>query len=186
MGAGGCIEEAVDDNTTSGMSNLSREELRELVGRSEIVSPEFAAASPHFSRAVAFHALWQARGAALPLASDFRLGVIDPEFLPNCSLCDVMSGGDYSFRFYGSTHVAHFGADLTGLTCSQIEAANPRAKIIRQLYDAVLHKRDAVFFALNYLNDSDVVKRAAGVSLPLAGDDGAVTELLTFMDWYKD
>ena len=165
---------------------IPRDELRNLAGKFEIVSADSAAASARFSIPNQLYTLWQSLPGTPPHFSHFKPGVVDPAILPNSVLMDVLGEGkDYKFRVYGTAHVAHFGADLTGLTVSEVEKINPASKIIRQVYDRVIADRDAVFFTLDYLNKNDVVKRATGVMLPLADDDDKISRLYGGMDWFS-
>lgn len=166
--------------------NLSKNVLRELLGQSEIVSLSQAKDSSQFVTSLSLYDMWHQLPGDPPQHSQFSLSALDPTLLPKMVVMDVLGGGeDYRFRFYGSRHVAHFGGDLTGLTTSDVETANPATNIIRQLYDHVLAKRDAVFFRLNYLNRTDVVKRATGVMMPLADSKGTITRLIGGMDWFR-
>ncbi len=165
---------------------IPREVLRNLAGKFEIVSADAAATSARFDIPNQLYALWRSLPETPPNFSHFKPGIVDPAILPNSVLMDVLGGGkDYKFRVYGTAHVTHFGADLTGRTVSDVEKVNPASKVIRQVYDMVLAERDAVFFTLDYLNRNDVIKRATGVMLPLAGDDGKINRLYGGMDWFS-
>ncbi len=166
---------------------VSKEVLRQLVGRSETVSTEDALSSVRFATSTKLYNLWQTLPGHPPQHAAFSLGALSPELLPKMVVIDVLRHGeDYRFRFYGSTHVAHFGGDLTGLTTRDVEKAVPASNVIRQLYDHVLALKDAVFFRLTYLNQTDVIKRATGVMMPLTDENGAITRLIGGMDWYRE
>ncbi len=165
---------------------IPREVLRNLAGKFEIISANAASASTRFDIPNQLYALWQKLPGTPPHFSHFKPGTVDPAILPNSVLIDVLgTGKDYRFRFYGTAHVTHFGADLTGLTVSEVEKINPASKVIRQVYDMVMTSHGAVFFTLDYLNRNDVVKRATGVMLPLADDDGIISRLYGVMDWFS-
>lgn len=163
-----------------------RQALRELVGESSIVSIDEAKGNPRFALPLEFHALWRSQDGAVPHQEAFKPGLIEPALMPKLAIMDVLDGGaDYRWRFYGTVHVDHFGADLTGTTCSQIETANPATGIIRTLYNVVMKRQDAVFFLLNYLSQDHVIKRATGVMMPLSDDAGETTRLIGVMDWFS-
>lgn len=173
------------DDTDGG--NVSKEVLRQLVGQSETVKAEDALSSTRFPTSTELYHLWQTLPGQPPKHTAFSLGTLSPELLPKMVVMDVLRHGeDYRFRFYGSTHVAHFGGDLTGLTTRDVEKAVPATDIIRQLYDHVLKVKDAVFFQLSYLNQTDVIKRATGIMMPLTDDNGTITRLIGGMDWFRD
>jgi len=165
---------------------IPRDELRNLAGKFEIIGADSAAASARFYIPNQLYTLWQSLPGTPPHFSHFKPGVVDPALLPNSVLMDVVGEGeDYKFRVYGTAHVTHFGADLTGLNVSEVEKINPASTIIRQVYDRVMEQCGAVFFTLDYLNQNDVVKQATGVMLPLAGDDGKISRLYGGMDWFS-
>lgn len=165
---------------------VPRDDLRNLVGKFKIISSQDAAASDTFYIPNQLHALWHSLPGTPPHFSHFKPGIVDPALLPNSVLIDVIDeGNDYKFRVYGTAHVTNFGADLTGLTVSEVEKINPATKVIRQVYDMVLAERGPVFFVLDYLNRNDVVKRATGVMLPLVDDDDKISRLYGGMDWFS-
>lgn len=165
---------------------IEEDTLRNLIGKFNIVSAATAAGSSTFDIPSQLFALWQSLPGEPPHFSHFKPGVVDPALLPNSVLMDVLNEGeDYKFRVYGTAHVTHFGADLTGLTTSEVEKINPATRVIRQVYDMVMDQRNEVFFVLDYLNKNDVVKRATGVMLPLADDDGKISRLYGGMDWFS-
>jgi len=165
---------------------MDRDGLRSLVGKFDIVDAAATAELDTFKIPNQLYALWQSLPGTPPHFSHFKPGVVDPALLPNSVLMDVLDEGeDYKFRVYGTAHVTHFGADLTGRTVSEVEKLNPASKVIRQVYDMVMVERDAVFFVLDYLNQNDVIKRATGVMLPLADDNGKISRLYGAMDWFS-
>jgi len=164
---------------------IKRNSLRNLVGKFKIINTSTAAKSETFDTPNQLYALWRSLPGTPPHFSHFKPGVVDPALLPNSVLMDVIDEGkDYKFRVYGTAHVTHFGADLTGLTVSKVEKINPASKVIRQVYDMVITHRTEVFFELDYLNRNDVVKRATGVMLPLTNDQGKINRLYGVMDWF--
>ncbi len=167
-------------------SSIPREMLRELVGEFDVVSTDTALATPHFEKPAILYRLWRSWPGKTPHYANIKPGAVDPEMMPYTVIMDVLdSGKDYRFRFYGTVHVAHFGGDLTGMTISEVEKANPASKVIRELYDKVLEKNNAVFFHLNYLSRQHVVKRATGVMMPLSDDSGNTVRLVGNMYWFK-
>lgn len=174
------------DKDISDDSEFSRELLRQLVGKFEVVSKSEAINSSRFATSSQLFSLWQSLPGDPPQFALFKPGTIDPALLPKTVLMDVLDNGrDYRFRVYGTVHVTHFGADLTGLPLSEVEKANPAASVIRELYNMVMEQRDAIFFKLDYLSHNDVVKRATGVMMPLSDENSDIVRLFGGMDWFK-
>lgn len=169
---------------TLGEDGLSREERRNLIGRFQVVSPKQAGGLALFDVCNQLHDVWKSMPGEPPHYRHFKPGTIDPAHLPNCIVMDVLGGGqDYRWRVYGTAHVAHFGADLTGWTVSDIEKANPASKVIREVYDMIIQSGAPVFFLLEYINRNKVVKEASGAMFPLSDDTGQITRIVGIMDW---
>lgn len=174
-----------NDKTSVG-DGLSKEDRRNLIGRFQVLTQQEAAQSQLFLRCNKLFKLWRSFPDTPPHFKHFNPGTIEPALLPNCIMMDVLSGGqDYRWRVYGTAHVKHFGADLTGWTVSDVEKANPASKVIREVYDMIMASRAPVFFVLDYINRNEVVKRASGAMLPLGDDAGQIARIVGIMDWFS-
>lgn len=176
----------VSSNKVSQGDGLSRDERRNLIGRFQVLTQQEAAASDLFVTCNQLFELWRSLPGNPPHFRHFKPGTIAPALIPNCIMMDVIDGGqDYRWRIYGTSHVTHFGADLTGWTVSDVEKANPASKVIREVYDMIMANHAPVFFVLDYSNRNKVVKRASGAMLPLADDAGEIARIVGIMDWFS-
>lgn len=174
-----------NDNISDG-DGLSREDRRNLIGRFQVVTQQDTAESELFVNCNKLAELWSSLPGSPPHFQHFKPGTIGPSLIPNCIMMDVINGGqDYRWRVYGTAHVKHFGADLTGWTVTEVEKANPASKVIREVYDLIMASRAPVFFVLDYVNRNKVVKKASGAMLPLADDAGQIARIVGIMDWFS-
>lgn len=149
------------------------------------------ARDPIYAKALELHAMW-ARWAeeagGLPARRRVDPLEIGAKLLPHMVLLDVLGdGADFRWRLFGGRHAAEFGADLTGTLLSRHLSRNPGSRAARALFFGCYRDAAPLWYALEYMAATQVVKRAHGVMLPLAGEAGGgrVEHLLSVTDWSR-
>lgn len=141
-----------------------------------------------FAKAMEVHGLWEGwadKAGGLPGRGCVDPVEIGPGLLPHIVVIDVIDGGeDFRWRLFGGRHAAEFGMDLTGVRLSDHLSRNASSRAVRALFLACVREAAPIWHTLEYTASTEVLKRAHGVMLPLAGaPPHPVGHLLGVTDW---
>ncbi len=129
--------------------------------------------------------IWSSWPGKPPFRQSLDPVQLGAKLLPSIVLLEALDGGsDYRWRIFGSLHEREYGADLRGHCLSEVESQNPSADALRRVLDEVRVTVSPVYYRLQYSSAIGLKRRASGVVLPLADDDGAVGWLCGCASWH--
>ena len=137
-----------------------------------------------FETARSLVAIWNSWPGEPPIRRSLDPVQLGAELLPSIVLLEALEdGGDYRWRIFGSLHEREYGADLRGHRLSEIESQNPSADALRRVLDEARLTVSPVYYRLQYSSAIGLKRRASGVILPLADEDGDVSWLCGCASW---
>lgn len=175
------------------MRPLSRRTERKLIdyvgnpgfqGECRFFGEAEAAADPTFEPSFRLLKIWNGLAGEPPHRRSLDPVALGSALLPGMVLVELVDrGDDYRWRVFGSEHAVQYGADLTGAALSEIEALNPTAGAVRQLFDHVRDTAAPVFMSLAYTSRGLLVREAHGLMLPLSDDENSVGWICGYARW---
>lgn len=109
-----------------------------------------------------------------------------PQLLPHVVFMKVIDGGrDFQFRVIGDAARSFFFENYTGRLLGDLSHIDPDGPLIENLREAVRTGRP-VRRPVEYVGPLKNFRKLDEVMLPLSGEGGAVTHLLTILDLAGD
>lgn len=129
---------------------------------------------------VLFHAYWlsKAAGRFAPAWSEIDLSEMPAEYIPYIVVCDVVSGGEYRFRYWGRGHVDYYGVEYTGQFLSELEPPWAQEHL-RVQYDRVVETARPLAYTIEY---EDFSQPVYSYRAPLSDDGKNVTGIFSVVD----
>ncbi len=149
---------------------------------------------PTFKEPLALYHKWLQMPGEVPHFDNVKASSFSATLLPNMYILDVVpeedpendtGDVDLRFRLFGTANRENYGKEATGARLSQSAANGSDAgvadgfAIARQAY----HTRNATFMVCNFYKDTEVVRTASFVVLPLCDDGGAIVRLFGCAAW---
>ena len=137
-----------------------------------------------FDTARSLVTIWKSWQGDPPFRRSLDPVTLGAKLLPSIVLLEALEGGrDYRWRIFGSLHEREYGADLRGRRLSEIESQNPSADALRRVLDEVRLTVLPVYYRLQYSSAIGLKRKASGVILPLADEDGEIGWLCGCASW---
>ncbi|MEQ8335292.1 PAS domain-containing protein [Nisaea sp.] len=109
-----------------------------------------------------------------------------PHLLPHVIFMSVIDGGrDFRFRVIGEVARSFFFQNYTGHLIGELPHVDPDGPILKNLREAIRTGRP-VRRPVEYVGPLKNFRKLDEVVLPLSGESGAVTHLLTILDLADD
>ncbi len=99
-----------------------------------------------------------------------------PRLLPHLALLEVLEGGAFRYRLFGTARRDAYGADLTGRLLSEVETGEPNTHTHR-LFNSVVETRRPIVTRTRYAGLDRIAYDR--VIIPLADASGTVRWVLT-------